>query len=64
MAIKKYIKDNREKVAQALSNTGYTVMAIVIAIFIGWAVYRLWGYLVDNGFEWKGYCTCALKMGL
>ena len=38
MAIKKYIKDNREKVAQALSNTGYTVMAIVIAIFIGWAV--------------------------
>ncbi len=64
MAIKKYIKDNREKVAQALSNTGYTVMAIVIAIFIGWAVYRLWGYLVDNGFEWKRLLHLCSKDGI
>ena len=64
MAIKKYIKDNREKVAQALSNTGYTVMTIVIAVFIGLAVYRLWGYLGDNGFEWKRLLSPCSKDGI
>ena len=58
----KEMKHNREKIAKRLSNTGYTVMILVTAIFIGWALYRLYGYLGD--FEWKKLLALCSKKGI
>jgi len=57
-------KQNREKVAEVLTDLGYGIMFLVIAIFIGWAVYRLYGYLGDGGFEWKKLLPLFSKKGI
>lgn len=63
--IKEYIRNNRERIASLLTNVGYTVVAIVVAIFIGWALYRLYGYLSSTGeLEWKKLLSLCSKKGM
>ncbi|MBQ6167570.1 MAG: hypothetical protein IJK41_09135 [Muribaculaceae bacterium] len=65
MTMKEYIRENRERIASVLTNVGYTVVAAVVAIFIGWALYRLYGYLSSTGeLEWKKLLSLCTKKGM
>ncbi len=57
-------EQKREKLADGLMTAGASVMLVVIAVFVGWAAYRLYGYINLHGFEWKQLLFLLTKDGM
>ncbi len=58
------LEQKREKLADGLMTAGAIVMIVVIAVFVGWAAYRLYGYINLHGFEWKQLLYLLTKDGM
>ena len=43
------LEQKREKLADGLMTAGAIVMIVVIAVFLGWGAYHLYGYINLHG---------------
>ena len=58
------LEQKREKISDGLMTAGASVMLVVIAVFLGWGAYRLYGYINLHGFEWKQLLFLLTKDGM
>ena len=58
------LEQKREKLADGLMTAGAIVMIVVIAVFLGWGAYHLYGYINLHGLEWKQLLYLLTKDGM